>query len=162
MKKLPRKSLPFALKNPLTMKIIDEEIRIYIEKNHVLSFTVSEDHEMWSANAFYACDLENNRILFLSNERTRHAKMMYRNSATAGTISDQNNDVKTLQGVQFSGDIYLLENEKMSDARKIYEAKYPFTQGGTEPIWELRFTHLKLTDNSKGFGNKQEWLSETE
>lgn len=129
----------------------------YIEQNWVVSFTTNLKEELWSANAFYIFEKENHSLIILSSQTTKHGKMLLENPLVAGTISNQIADISQLKGIQFNGEMQILDTESSDIAFEKYCEKFPVAKTRKETVWRLTFTQIKYTDNSLGFGTKLYW-----
>lgn len=129
----------------------------WLEKQHVVSWSVAKDGELWAACAFYLYDRENVAFYLLSEETTRHAQMSGSRAAVAGTVNGQPKSVALIRGVQFRGEIRLLEGEESDAARQRYTRRFPVAKMMRAPVWEIRIDELKFTDNTLGFGKKLAW-----
>jgi len=129
----------------------------YIQQNWVVSFTTQQEGKLWSANAFYVADFERKSLIILSSTQTEHGKMLLQNPKVSGTISNQESDIASLKGIQFSGEMYILEGQQSATAFELYCQKFPIAKNKPETVWLLRFSLLKYTDNSLGFGTKLYW-----
>lgn len=129
----------------------------YIEDNWVVSFTTQQGEILWTANAFYIVESETVSLIILSSTTTEHGKMLLQNPIVSGTISNQEKDVAQLKGLQFSGEMKPLQGEQAEQAFQNYCERFPIAQKMKETVWQLRFTRLKYTDNSLGFGTKLYW-----
>ncbi|WP_447642080.1 MULTISPECIES: hypothetical protein [Chitinophagaceae] len=129
----------------------------YIQANWVVSFTAHLEEKLWSANAFYVTDFERKSLLILSSKETQHGRMLLQNPIVSGTISNQEKNVSALKGLQFSGEMTILENERGDNAFQLYCEEFPIAKQMRETVWQLRFSELKYTDNSLGFGTKLYW-----
>jgi Uncharacterized protein conserved in bacteria len=47
----------------------------WLGKQHVITWCVARDDELWCANAFYVYDPDNVAFYLLSDEKTRHGQM---------------------------------------------------------------------------------------
>ncbi len=133
----------------------------YIQANWVVSFTTQQGEKLWSANAFYVGEKETNSLILLSSENTQHGQMLLQNPKVSGTISNQEKDVALLKGLQFAGEMHPLENEEANRAFELYCQQFPIARQMKETVWQLRFSILKYTDNSLGFGTKLYWSDES-
>lgn len=129
----------------------------WLEKQHVVSWSVAKDGELWAASAFYLYDREKVVFWLLSEESTRHAQMSGRRATVAGTVNGQPKNVALIRGVQFCGEIRLLEGEESAAARQRYLRRFPVARMMPAPVWEIRIDELKFTDNTLGFGKKFHW-----
>jgi hypothetical protein len=118
---------------------------------------VAKEGELWAASAFYLYDREKVVFWLLSEQSTRHAQMSGRCANVAGTVNGQPKNVALIRGVQFCGEIRLLEGEESVAARQRYLRRFPVARMMPAPVWEIRIDQLKFTDNTLGFGKKFCW-----
>lgn len=135
-----------------------DAISRWLAKQHVVSWSVARDGELWAACAFYLYDRENVAFYLLSEESTRHAQMSGRRAPVAGTVNGQPKTVALIRGVQFRGEIRLVEGEEAVAWRERYNRRFPVARMLPAPLWEIRLDELKFTDNTLGFGKKIHWL----
>ena len=129
----------------------------WLAKQHVVSWSVARDGELWAACAFYLYDKERVAFYLLSDESTRHARMSGKRAAVAGTVNGQPKTVALIRGVQFRGEIRLLEGDEAAAVRERYNRRFPVARMLAAPAWELRIDEMKFTDNTLGFGKKLLW-----
>lgn len=130
----------------------------WLAKQHVVSWCVAKEGELWCANAFYVYDSQRVAFYLLSEETTRHGQMTGQQAPVAGTINGQPKTVALIRGVQFKGEIRLLSGEEAEEKRALYVKRFPVARMLNAPVWELRLDELKFTDNTLGFGKKLHWL----
>lgn len=130
----------------------------WLAKQHVVSWCVAKEGELWCANAFYVYDPQRVAFYLLSEETTRHGQMTGQQAPVAGTINSQPKTVALIRGVQFKGEIRLLSGEEAEEKRALYVKRFPVARMLSAPVWELRLDELKFTDNTLGFGKKLHWL----
>lgn len=130
----------------------------WLAKQHVVSWCVAKEGELWCANAFYVYDPQRVAFYLLSEETTRHGQMTGQRAPVAGTINGQPKTVALIRGVQFKGEIRLLSGEEAEEKRALYVKRFPVARMLRAPVWELRLDELKFTDNTLGFGKKLHWL----
>ncbi|HDG1677456.1 TPA: YhbP family protein [Kluyvera ascorbata] len=130
----------------------------WLAKQHVVSWCVAKEGELWCANAFYVYDPQRVAFYLLSEETTRHGQMTGQQAPVAGTINGQPKTVALIRGVQFKGEIRLLSGEEAEEKRALYVKRFPVARMLSAPVWELRLDELKFTDNTLGFGKKLHWL----
>ena len=58
----------------------------WLGKQHVVTWCVARDDELWCANAFYVYDPEKVAFYLLSDEKTRHGQMTGESANVAGTV----------------------------------------------------------------------------
>lgn len=130
----------------------------WLEKQHVVSWSVAKDGELWAACAFYLYDRDNVAFYLLTEETTRHAQMSGPRALVAGTVNSQPKTVALIRGVQFRGEIRRLNTEESTPIRDRYSRRFPVARMLPAPVWEIRIDELKFTDNTLGFGKKLHWL----
>lgn len=130
----------------------------WLAKQHVVTWCVHHEGELWCANAFYYYDPDRVAFYVLSEEKTRHAQMSGSQAPVAGTVNGQPKNVALIRGVQFKGEIRRLEGEQSTLMRNHYTRRFPMALAMSAPVWEIRLDELKFTDNTLGFGKKIHWL----
>lgn len=130
----------------------------WLAKQHVVTWCVHQEGELWCANAFYLYDPERVAFYLLSEDKTRHAQMSGPQAPVAGTVNGQPKNVALIRGVQFKGEIRRLEGEESDVMRRRYTRRFPVAIAMPAPVWEIRLDELKFTDNTLGFGKKFHWL----
>ncbi|EMD9037657.1 YhbP family protein [Salmonella enterica] len=133
----------------------------WLAKQHVVTWCVHHEGELWCANAFYLFDAQNVALYLLTDDKTRHAQMSGACASVAGTVNGQPKTVARIRGVQFKGEIRRLEGQKSDAARKAYLRRFPVARVLPAPVWEIRLDEIKFTDNTLGFGKKLHWLRDS-
>ena len=137
--------------------MVDKRITDFIKRHHVLTLaTVSSEGEPYCAACFYAYDKERNRLIFTSDDSTRHAQQMLENKKVAIGITLETRIVGKVQGAQICGTAQRGDDED----RKIYIKRFPYAAVAPLNIWAVEPTFIKLTDNTLGFGKKLIWNSQ--
>lgn len=134
-----------------------EAISRWLGKQHVVSYCVANDHDIWCANAFYLFCPQEVAFYLLSDTQTRHGQISGERARVAGTVSGQTKNVALIRGVQFKGELRLLEGETSAFIRERYNRRFPIARMMSAPVWGIRLDELKLTDNTLGFGKKFIW-----
>ena len=65
----------------------------WLAKQHVVTWCVQQEGELWCANAFYLFDAQKVAFYILTEEKTRHAQVSRPQAAVAGTVNGQPNTV---------------------------------------------------------------------
>ncbi|EDU9156541.1 YhbP family protein [Salmonella enterica subsp. enterica serovar Stanleyville] len=133
----------------------------WLAKQHVVTWCVHREGELWCANAFYLFDAQNVALYLLTDDKTRHAQMSGACAPVAGTVNGQPKTVARIRGVQFKGEIRRLEGQESDAARKAYLRRFPVARVLPAPVWEIRLDEIKFTDNTLGFGKKLHWLRDS-
>jgi uncharacterized protein YhbP (UPF0306 family) len=97
----------------------------------------------------------------LSEDKTRHSQMTGIQAKVAGTVNGQPKSVALIRGVQFSGEIKRLEEVESAVLRERYNRRFPIARALSAPMWEIRLSEIKFTDNTLGFGKKFHWLRDS-
>lgn len=137
--------------------MLDKRIIEFIRRHHVLNLaTVSAEGEPYCAACFYAYDKERNRLVFTSDDTTRHAQEMLQNNRVACAITLATRIVGKVQGAQICG---VAERGNEAD-KAAYIKRFPYAAVAPLNIWAVVPTFIKLTDNTLGFGKKLIWNSQ--
>ena len=133
----------------------------WLTKQHVVSWCVASEGELWCANAFFIYDPQRVAFYLLSDTTTRHGQMTGTRAPVAGTVNGQPKTVALIRGVQFKGEIRLLEGKESDEKRALYNHRFPVARMLSAPVWEIQLDELKFTDNTLGFGKKLHWLRDS-
>ncbi|MBR1961453.1 MAG: pyridoxamine 5'-phosphate oxidase family protein [Alistipes sp.] len=137
--------------------MVDKRIVDFIKRHHVLTLaTTSGDGVPYCAACFYAYDKERNRLIFTSDDSTRHAQEMLRNRTVACGITLETRIVGKVQGAQICGTAERGNDED----KRVYIKRFPYAAVAPLNIWAVVPTFIKLTDNTLGFGKKLIWNSQ--
>ncbi|WP_105664876.1 YhbP family protein [Cronobacter dublinensis] len=135
-----------------------DAISQWLAKQHVVTYCVGREDALWCANAFYVYDRERVAFYLLSDTRSRHGEMAGRKARVAGTVNGQTKTVARIRGVQFAGELRLVEAPESEALRERYNRRFPVARVMSSPLWEIRLDEIKFTDNTLGFGKKLAWL----
>lgn len=137
--------------------MIDERIRKFFRKHHVLTIATSTDGGPWCANCFYVYLEEENALVFTSDPETRHGKEFLANKLVAGSVVLETRIIGMIRGIQFRGIVSEPEGDLAATARKAYLRRFPVAMLMDTHLWVVRLTYIKMTDNRLGFGKKIIW-----
>lgn len=132
----------------------------WLNRQHVITYCVSNEDDLWCANAFYVWDSERVAFYLLSDTCTRHGQIAGERARVAGTINGQPKTVALIRGVQFGGELRLLSGDERDSKRALYWRRFPIARAMSAPVWEILPDEIKFTDNTLGFGNKVIWQRE--
>jgi len=135
-----------------------DAISQWLAKQHVVTYCVGREDALWCANAFYVYDRERVAFYLLSNPKSRHGEMAGRQARVAGTVNGQTKTVARIRGVQFAGELRLVEAPESEALRERYNRRFSVARVMSSPLWEIRLDEIKFTDNTLGFGKKLAWL----
>ncbi len=135
---------------------MEQKIVKFIKRHHVLTLATMSAEGAYCANAFYAYDEKQNRLIFTSSQETRHAQEMAESPRVAASIVWETKLVGRIQGLQLTGDITKADSE----AKKQYIKRFPYTAVADLSLWCIDIKWAKYTDNTLGFGTKLIWSAE--
>ena len=130
------------------------DIAKFFLKNHVAALSVEDEEGTWSCCCFYVFVPSDPTLLFLSYMDTHHSRLMTRNPAVSGTVSQQTKSVLRIQGAQFKGVAYIADSTSM---RQLYNSRFPFANTSDAALWAVRINYVKFTSNILKFGEKVHW-----
>ena len=137
--------------------MIDQRIRKFLRKHHVLTIATSTDDGPWCANCLYVYLEKENSLVFTTCPETRHGKEFLINSLVAGSVVLETNIIGKIRGIQFRGIVSEPEGELASAARNAYLRRFPVAMLMNTHMWVVKLTYVKMTDNRLGFGKKLIW-----
>ncbi len=141
----------------------------FLQAHNTLSLaTIDANGQPHACALFYACgpDLT---LYFLSDPRTTHAQHLKDGAHVAVTIENNNQHWQEIQGLQMHGVAYpCSEPDEEEIARLLYRQRFPmidWVEMLAVPLHRARYykivpTWMRLIDNRKGFGHKEEWRRE--
>ncbi|WP_435927946.1 YhbP family protein [Dryocola sp. BD613] len=138
-----------------------DDISRWLNKQHVLTYCVGGNEDLWCANAFYYYDRSRVAFYLLTEATSRHGELIGKGSSVAGTVNGQPKTVALIRGVQFRGRIQMLAESEAGSVRHLYCKRFPVARVATAPLWEIQLDELKMTDNTLGFGKKLHWLRDS-
>lgn len=130
----------------------------FLTKQHVLTLCAGNGLEMWCANCFYVFDAERMALWLMTEPHTRHGGLMQQNGQVVGTVAPQPKTIALIKGVQYAGEITLLEGDEALLARASYCKRFPVAKVMKAPLWQIVLQEVKMTDNTLGFGKKLQWV----
>ena len=135
----------------------EKRIVKFFRKHHVLTLATAKENIPWCANCFYVYDDQENKLIFTSDETTRHiAEALFQNQVSGSVVLETKIPGK-IQGIQFSGIISKPDEASLKSVRKKYLKRFPYARLMETTLWTVRLTHIKMTDNRLGFGTKLIW-----
>ncbi len=135
----------------------DKKIIAFLTKHHVMTLSTCAGNQPWCANCFYAFDAEKMTLVFTSDIETRHGREAVNNSNVAGSVVLETSVVGKIQGIQFSGELFLSDGTAAEEINSLYMKRFPFALLMNTTLWKLRIDYAKMTDNRLGFGKKLIW-----
>jgi uncharacterized protein YhbP (UPF0306 family) len=149
-----------------------EAVRQMLAAHHTLTLASGSGDAPWAATVFYASDAEFN-LYFVSDERTRHGRDMARNSSVAVAINADVDNWDDVRGLQIAGRAHLVSARDRPQVLELYLEKFPSvralyatprdaneeliaTRLKQTAFWRVRPYYIRLIDNRRGFGFKEE------
>lgn len=136
---------------------MDKKISNYIASNKVFTIATCLNNIPYCATCFYVFNDDFKRLIFLSDENTRHLSEALLNKNIAGTITIPVITIAKLQGIQFTGQFIKPNPEEEKQFYDLYYDKFPFAKAKPSAIWGINLEFVKMTDNTLGFGKKLIW-----
>ena len=137
----------------------------FLARHTTLSLaTAGPEGRPHAASLFYA-ETADLRLIFVSEASVRHSLNLAARPEVAAAIAADRQDWEGIQGVQLEGTCRPLHQEAEARAAwGVYAAKFPFA-GENEALarrlresgfYQIRPTWIRLIDNTRGFGFKEE------
>jgi uncharacterized protein YhbP (UPF0306 family) len=137
--------------------MIEERIRRFFRKHHVLTIATAVNNEPWCANCFYVYLEEENSLVFTTDNDTRHGREFVKNSLVAGSVVLETIVTGKIRGIQFQGIASLPKDKMAQKAKSAYLKRFPIASLLDTTLWVVELTYIKMTDNRLGFGKKVVW-----
>lgn len=141
-------------------KMIEERIRKFFRKHHVLTIATTVDNEPWCANCFYVYLEEENSLVFTTDNNTRHGQEFIKNPLVAGSVVLETMVTGKIRGIQFQGIVSVPKDKMVQRAKRAYLMRFPVAILMDTTLWIVELTYIKMTDNRLGFGKKVAWSRE--
>jgi uncharacterized protein YhbP (UPF0306 family) len=148
--------------------LLKSEICLYLSKHTTLSLATCYDNRPWATDLFYASD-DRCQLYFVSGASTRHSQNIEGNPQVSATISRQCDDWRDIKGLQLDGVARVVAESDRDGVIDLYLTKFPTLKTLHKAselfalLWKSHFycispKWIRLVDNSKGFGHKDELL----
>ena len=124
--------------------------------------TSGADGSPHAASVYFAAD-QNLRLYFFSDPASLHGRHLPENPYAAGAIYPECHDWRDIRGLQLHGRVYpVLPGPEWDAAWELYAAKFPFvselrSEVEKNSLYAFVPGWVRLVDNRRGFGFKQEW-----
>jgi len=154
-----------------------EAVRHMLEAHNTLTLATSHAGRPWAASLFFASDKRLN-LYFVSDYRTRHAQHIQECSTAVATVNADCAGWGDVRGLQVEGRVTVVSGLDRANALRHYLAKFPDVRALFEApkgddeetiaarlkaanMYRLTPGFIRLIDNSRWFGFKQEFELET-
>ena len=133
----------------------------FIEMHNTMTLaTIGKDRPS-AAAVFYAPIKKGKSLVFVSSEKSEHILNSSNNSSCAATIQQDGLEWTAIKGLQIKGKI-VIANEKYW---KDYFERYDYIKSDSTlskalekvKLYELKIEWVRIIDNTKGFGNREEY-----
>jgi hypothetical protein len=127
--------------------------------------TIGSTGEPHVAPVYFVADVHL-RFYFFSEAGSQHARDLHHNPHAAAAFYPQCFDWQDIRGVQMRGVVQPVDpGEQWESAWQLYNSKFPFVSELKEIVARNQLhcfspTWMRLIDNRRGFGFKQEWSFE--
>ncbi len=135
-----------------------------------LTLAYVDDAGLPQACAVFYAVTDSGSLLFLTSPSTDHGAALSAQrpgARVAFTAQADQQTWTTITGVQGRGTCRRVPEADLDGARDAYFRAFPYVAEdprlakavGSAAMWEIRPTWLRVIDNSKGFGHKEEWTA---
>ena len=140
------------------------ELRAFLDRHNVLTLAYQDDQGVGACAVWFAVD-EQLHLHFLSSPTTRHGRALAADAQVAFTVHKDEQDWRSIQGIQGVGLCARTAAHTIDTAWQVYTRRFPFVAHqfpdlqaalGSAALWHRGPTWIRLFDNTKGFGHKEE------
>ncbi len=133
----------------------------FIEMHNTMTLaTIGKDRPS-AAAVFYAPIKNGKSLVFVSSEKSEHIVNSKNNNSCAVTIQEDGQEWNVIRGIQIKGNIILANEKYWND----YLERYDYIKSDSTlskalekvKLYELKIEWVRIIDNSKGFGNREEY-----
>ena len=149
-------------------KSLKSSIRRYLVRHTTLSLATCHDGRPWSTDLFYAGD-DSCQLYFVSSVTTWHCQHIAANPRVSVFISGECSDWKESKGLQLVGVASVVSKADLDGVVETYLTKFPALKKlhqaseilsifRESSFYRISPEWIRLMDNSKGFGHKDEMI----
>ena len=156
----------------MTTDALRRDIAEFLASHNTLSLATTQGDRPWAASVFFASDAALT-LYFVSDPETHHGQDLQYSTRVAGTVNADCETWADIRGVQLTGEARQIARDDRSRVLNLYLAKFdevaqlirdPQTEQhravgkrlAATPFYSLRPDWIRLIDNTRGFGFKQE------
>ncbi len=137
---------------------MDSTIQKFILSQKAASLCCVDDAgHPYCFTCFYAFNAEEGLLFFKTSAASHHTEVMLQNSSLAGTIMPDKLNALAIQGVQWEGRLLPPQHQSSKRWATHYYKRFPFALAMPGDVYAVQIDHIKMTDNTKGFGTKIHW-----
>ena len=138
-----------------------ETLQKFILEHNTMTLATVGNKVASAAAVFYLPIKNNTSLIFVSKPESEHILNCKMEPRCAATIQDDGLAWEVIKGAQLKGIISIAEENYWTN----YFQKYPYTKSNKTlsktlekvKLYEFKIEWARLIDNSKGFGNKEEY-----
>lgn len=140
------------------------DVRAFLSRHNVVTLAYQDSLGIGACAVWFAVD-ERLHLHFLSSPATRHGQALAAGGQVAFTVQKDEQDWRAIQGVQGIGRCAPTPQHTIDSAWQVYARRFPFVTRqfpdlqaalGLATLWRIVPTWIRLIDNTKGFGHKEE------
>ena len=148
------------------------DIDTFLRAHNTLSLATTRAERPWAASVFFASDAALN-LYFVTDPKTQHGSDLSHNARVAGTINADCERWAEIRGVQLTGTATQVDTTDRQQVLQVYLAKFAEVDQlirdpqsdqdrligerlAATPFYQLRPDWVRLIDNTRRFGFKQE------
>jgi uncharacterized protein YhbP (UPF0306 family) len=148
------------------------DIDTFLRAHNTLSLATTRAERPWAASVFFASDPALN-LYFVTDPKTHHGSDLSHNARVAGTVNGDCERWSEIRGVQLTGTAVQLDAVDRQRALMVYLGKFSEVDQlmrdpqskqdrligerlAVTPFYQLRPDWVRLIDNTRRFGFKQE------
>jgi uncharacterized protein YhbP (UPF0306 family) len=141
-----------------------QEVHRFLLRHNVLTLAYQDDSGPGACAVWFA-SREDLSIFFLSALTTRHGQALAGGQEVAFAVHKDDQDWRAIQGVQGRGRCQPVPQADQDAAWRAYIARFPFVAEqlpdlraalARTVLWQVVPSWIRLIDNTRGFGFRQE------
>jgi uncharacterized protein len=142
--------------------VLRQAVRELLSQSTMTLATTGSAGEPHAAAVYFASD-ESINLYFFSDPTSQHVLDIIRNETAAAAIYPECKGWLDIRGLQLRGEVKPVEPGKdWEKGWQLYTDKFPFVRGfqlvvARNRLYQFRANWLRWSDNSRGFGHKEEW-----
>ena len=143
------------------IEILMERVKNYLKEHNTMTLATVGKKGISAAAVFYSETQQCDYLLFVSSPNSEHIANLGMDTKCAATIQNDGLEWEIIKGLQIKGIVELADENDWD----IYFKKFPYIKENKTLSNSLKKVNLykfiiswaRLIDNSKGFGNREEY-----
>lgn len=169
---------------------LERRIAAFLQAHAAMTLATAGAGGPWAATVFYAvadghggstgsaggeaaASPHGLALVFVSHERSRHARDIGEGARVAAAVNAQHEHWRTIRGVQLEGAVERLRGEARAEALQVLVARFPWltdmaisadeqerriaSRLTASSVYRLVLERAVLIDNERFFGSREEW-----